>query len=45
MMGGSCAEKDDYYADYSKYHAQYVVAKFNIAKEIQKNGKQFEGAG
>ena len=45
LMGGSCAEKDDYYADYSKYHAQYVVAKFNIAKEIQKNGKQFEGAG
>lgn len=36
---------DDYYADYSKYHAQYVVAKFNIAKEIQKNGKQIEGAG
>lgn len=36
---------DDYYADYSKYHAQYVMAKFNIAKEIQKNGKQFEGAG
>ena len=36
---------EDYYADYSKYHAQYVVAKFNIAKEIQKDGKQFEGAG
>ena len=36
---------DDYYADYSKYHAQYVMAKFNIAKEIQKDGKQFEGAG
>ena len=36
---------DDYYADYSKYPAQYVMAKFNIAKEIQKNGKQFEGAG
>lgn len=36
---------NDYYTDYSKYHAQYVVAKFNIAKEIQKNGKQFEGAG
>lgn len=28
---------DDYYADYSKYHAQYVMAKFNIAKEIQKS--------
>ena len=26
---------NDYYTDYSKYHAQYVVAKFNIAKEIQ----------
>lgn len=28
---------NDYYTDYSKYHAQYVVAKFNIAKEIQKS--------
>lgn len=28
---------NDYYADYSKYHAQYVMAKFNIAKEIQKS--------
>ena len=28
---------NDYYTDYSKYHAQDVVAKFNIAKEIQKS--------
>lgn len=28
---------NDYYTNYSKYHAQYVVAKFNIAKEIQKS--------
>ena len=28
---------NDYYTDYSKYHAQYVVAQFNIAKEIQKS--------
>lgn len=36
---------DDYYNDYSKYHAQYVLAKLNLAKEIQKNGKQTTDAG
>lgn len=30
---------DDYYEAYSKYHAQYVVARINIAKEIQKKWK------
>lgn len=36
---------EDYYEAYSKYHAQYVVAKNNLAKEIQKNGKQTDTAG
>ena len=36
---------DDYYNDYSKYHAQYVLAKLNLAKEIQNNGKETTGAG
>lgn len=41
--GYSSAE--DYYADYSKYHAQYVMARINIAKEMQKNVKQTKRAG
>lgn len=41
--GYSSAE--GYYADYSKYHAQYVMARINIAKEIQKNVKQTKRAG
>lgn len=36
---------EDYYEAYSKYHAQYVIAKNNLAKEIQKNGKQTDAAG
>ena len=43
VTGYSSAE--DYYADYSKYHAQYVMARINIAKEMQKNGKQTKRAG
>lgn len=41
--GYSSAE--GYYADYSKYHAQYVMARINIAKEMQKNVKQTKRAG
>lgn len=43
VTGYSSAE--DYYADYSKYHAQYVMVRINIAKEMQKNGKQTKRAG
>ena len=43
VTGYSSAE--DYYADYSKYHAQYVMARINIAKEMQKNVKQTKRAG
>ena len=43
VTGYSSAE--DYYADYSKYHAQYVMARINIAKEMQKNGRQTKRAG
>lgn len=30
---------EDYYNVYSKYHAQYCLARINLAKEIQKNGE------
>lgn len=30
-----CTNAEDYYEEYSKYHAQYVIAKMNLAKEIQ----------
>lgn len=28
---------EDYYSTYSQYHAQYCLARINLAKEIQKN--------